>query len=172
MRSIIFRSAIIAFIFLTFGVSTVNAQANIFKVQSLFLYNFVKNIKWENIDQEFVIGVYGNTTAYNEVNASLNSKNVNGVKFRIVNVNSVDDAKKCQLLYLPKSNRSKLVDLLSEASQPNMLIVTEENMISEGASISFEMKDSKLNFIINKQKIEENGLKVSSALMAMGTVAS
>jgi hypothetical protein len=59
---------------------------------------------------------------------------------------------------------------LSQISEPNILIVTEEDLIAEGASISFEMKNSKLNFIINKKKTEESGLKVSSALLSMGTV--
>ena len=152
------------------GTSSVQAQANAYKLQSLFIYNFIKNIKWENVDQEFVIGVYGNLEAYNEVVANLTAKNVNGVKFKILTVNNAADAKKCHVVYLPKSNRTKVVSMISQVDEPNILLVTEEDLISEGASISFELKDSKLNFIINKQKTEEKGLKISSSLLAMGTV--
>jgi hypothetical protein len=43
-------------------------------------------------------------------------------------------------------------------------------MVKEGASISFELVESKLNFKINKSNTEEKGLKVSSSLLALGTV--
>ncbi len=170
MKRIIKLSAIPVLIFMIAGAVSLKAQTNVYKIQSLFIYNFVKNIKWESVDQEFVIGVYGNQLAYKEVEANLNTKNVNGIKFRIVNVTNAAEAKSCHLLYLPKSNRGKIADLLSSANKPNLLTVTEEDMIAEGAGISFEMKDSKLSFIINKQKTDANGLKVSSALTSMGRV--
>lgn len=134
------------------------------------MYNFVKNIKWQDVGSEFTIGVYGSTQAFNEVKANLGSKNLNGIRFNIQSLSNAEDAKKCQLVFLPKSNRTKAATFLSQIDGLNILIVTEEDMIAEGASISFEMKNSKLNFIINKQKTDESGLKVSSSLMSMGTV--
>lgn len=170
MRRIIFISLLSIFGLLFLGTSVVKAQSNIYKLQSLFMYNFIKNIKWETVDSEFTIGVYGSTEAFKEVKASLGSKNLNGTKFIIQSISDAEEAKKCQLVFLPKSNRNKVVEFLSQIASPNLLIVTEEDMIAEGASISFEMKNSKLNFIINKQKTDESGLKVSSSLMSMGTV--
>ena len=170
MRKVFFISMIGAFVFLLLGTSTIKAQSNIYKLQSLFIYNFVKNIKWENVGEEFTIGVYGSTEALNEIEANLSAKNLNGIKFKIQSISNAEEAKKCQLVFLPKSNHNKVVMYLSQISEPNILIVTEEDLIAEGASISFEMKNSKLNFIINKKKTEESGLKVSSALLSMGTV--
>ena len=38
-----------------------------------------------------------------------------------------------------------------------------------GAEISFFLKEDRLNFKISKSKCEANGLKVSSALLTLGT---
>ncbi len=170
MRGIIIKSVLPVLIFLVAGITSLNAQSNVYKLQSLFMYNFVKSIKWENIGQEFVIGVYGSTEAYNEIKANLGPKNINGISFKIIVVNTVAETKDCHLLFIPKSNFTKEVNVLNQASRPNLLIVTEEDHIAEGASISFEVTDSKLGFIINKQKTDASGLKVSSSLMSLGKV--
>jgi hypothetical protein len=170
MRRITVKSALPVLIFLIAGITSLNAQSNVYKLQSLFMYNFVKSIKWENVGQEFVIGVYGSTIAYNEVKANIGPKNINGISFKIVLVNNVAETKDCHLLYIPKSNQSKEVSFLNQAGRPNLLIVTEEDHIASGASISFEVVDSKLGFIINKQKTDASGLKVSSSLMSLGKV--
>lgn len=60
--------------------------------------------------------------------------------------------------------------MIDQISDQNILIVTEEDLIDAGASISFELVDSKLNFKISRSKTDDKGLKVSSALAALGTV--
>ena len=150
--------------------SSSQAQSNVYKLHSLFVYNFVKNIKWENVGNEFVIGVYNNTAVIKEFNANFDNKNIGGKKFNIIQINSAAEASTCQIVYIPKSNRAKTTELISQLSGPQILVVTEEDMVKEGASISFELIESKLNFKINKSNTEEKGLKVSSSLMALGTV--
>jgi hypothetical protein len=150
--------------------SASQAQSNVYKLHSLFVYNFVKNIKWEHVGEEFVIGVYNNATVMKEFNANFDSKNIGGKKFNIKQINSAAEASSCQIVYIPKTNRVKTTELISELSGPQILVVTEEDMVKEGASISFELVESKLNFKINKSNTEEKGLKVSSSLLALGTV--
>lgn len=150
--------------------SSSQAQSNVYKLHSLFVYNFVKNIKWENVGNEFVIGVYNNPAVIKEFNANFDNKNIGGKKFNIIQINSAAEASTCQIVYIPKSNRAKTTELISQLSGPQILVVTEEDMVKEGASISFELIESKLNFKINKSNTEEKGLKVSSSLMALGTV--
>ena len=50
----------------------------------------------------------------------------------------------------------------------NTLLVTEDDLINQGAAISFVLINSKLKFKINKIKVEQAGLKVSSTLLAVG----
>ncbi len=148
----------------------VSAQTNIYKLHSLFMYNFVKNIKWDNIGDEFVIGVYNNNTVLKEVAANFENKSISGKKFNVRAISSSAEAGSCQIVYIPKTNKNKATELIKEINTPQILVVTEEDLVAEGASISFELIDSKLNFKINKNNAEEKGLKISSSLLALGTV--
>jgi hypothetical protein len=150
--------------------SSSKAQTNLYKLHSLFVYNFVKNIKWENVGEEFVIGVYNNADVQKEFEANFNTKNIGGKKFNVKPVSSSTDAGACQIVYIPKTNRNKTTELINQLSGQQILVVTEEDLVSEGASISFELVGAKLNFKINKTTTEEKGLKISSSLLALGTV--
>lgn len=150
--------------------SSVKAQTNLYKLHSLFVYNFVKNIKWENVGNEFVIGVYNNSTVQKEFIDNFSNKNFGGKSFQIKEITTNEEAKSCQIVYIPKSNRSKTTALIEELNGHQILVVTEEDLVNEGASISFELVGSKLNFKINKDNTDQKGLKISSSLLALGTV--
>lgn len=120
--------------------------------------------------EEFVIGVYNNAGVMKEVAANFDSKNISGKKFNVRSISTAEEASNCQIVYIPKTNRSKATELIRAIDAPQILVVTEEDLVNEGASISFELIDSKLNFKINKNGTEEKGLKISSSLLALGTV--
>lgn len=147
-------------------------ETSIYRLQSLFLYNFTKHIKWENVEgQTFTVGIYGNAEALNEINANLSNKMVWGKNIKVVAVNSAAEASKCQIVYLTKSNRKKVTDFISMLPTTNTLIVTEDDLTSEGAAISFVLNETKVGFKVNKDRLEGAGLKVSASLMSLSTSA-
>lgn len=162
--------AIAAFMMVAIGVNEAFAQGtNLYRMQSLFLYNFTKHVKWEeNAGETFTIGIYGNSLAFAEIKENLGSKMVWGKKVNIVEISSASEVSKCHIAYIPKSNKKKIIDLIGEADQKNTLIVTEDDMVDDGAAISFVFIQSKMNFKISKEKIEQAGLKVSNSLISIG----
>ncbi|MCK5468082.1 MAG: DUF4154 domain-containing protein, partial [Cyclobacteriaceae bacterium] len=50
----------------------------------------------------------------------------------------------------------------------NTLLVTEDDLMNDGAAISFVFEQSKMKFKISRTKIEQVGLKVSGSLISMG----
>lgn len=152
------------------GISEAFSQAtNLYKIQSLFLYNFSKHVKWENSGNEtFTIGVYGNTTAFIEIKKNLESKIIWGKNIKIVEIGSIQEMSNCHMAYMPKSNKKKILEFISGIDFSNTLLVTEDDMTSDGAAISFVFKESKMKFKIDKAKIEQVGLKVSSSLISIG----
>jgi hypothetical protein len=144
-------------------------QNNRYRIQSLFLYNFTKHVKWEeNTGETFTIGIYGNSLAFAEIKKNLGTKIVWGKNVNIIEISSAPEVSQCHIAYLLKSNKKKIVDLISEADKENTLIVTEDDMVDDGAAISFVFVQSKMNFKISKEKIEQAGLKVSSSLISIG----
>ena len=152
-----------------FGISeAISQDVNVYRIQSLFLYNFTKHVKWENPEGTFTIGVYGNSKAFTEIKKNLSSKTVWGKKANIIEISSPADFAKCQIVYLPKSNKKKILDFIDGADLSNTLLVTEGDLMDDGAAISFVFQQSKMNFKISKDKIEQSGLKVSSSLISIG----
>lgn len=161
---------VIAMIVIFSGAFEARAQeTNIYRLQSLFIYNFTKHVKWENTEgSTFTIGIYGNLDAFNEIKANLGEKLVWGNKINVIQINSSTDISKCHIAYLSKSNKKKVIELLSTADFRNTLVVTEDDMVNDGAAISFVFQEQKMNFKISKDKIEQAGLKVSSSLISIG----
>lgn len=159
---------VIAFMF---GLSfNIQAQSNLYKLHSLFIYNFTKHIQWSEQAGAFTIGVYGSDNALNTLKSSLGSKKVWDQPIKFVKVNSAADVASCQLVYAPKSNKNEIVSLIEDSQKSDKLFVTEDDLIDLGANISFTLKGDRLNFKISKNKCEANGLKVSSSLLSLGTV--
>lgn len=153
--------------------STAHAQeASIYRLQSLFLYNFTKHIKWEAAEgQTFTVGIYGNTEALSEINTNLSNKMVWGKNIKVIAVKSAAEAANCQIVYLPKSNKSKVVEFLGTLNLSNTLVVTEDDLTGQGAAISFVTNETKVGFKVNKDRLEGAGLKVSTSLMSLSTSA-
>ena len=144
-------------------------ETNAYRIQSLFLYNFTKHVKWENTDNSiFTVGIYGNPNAYSEIKVNLENKVVWGKKINVIEIVSQADAKKCHIAYMPQSNKKKVLSFIDSSDLINTLLVTEGDLMNDGAAISFVYKQSKMKFKISKSKIEQVGLKVSSSLMSMG----
>jgi hypothetical protein len=170
-KNLDFKFLVLAAAFIAvIGISKAFSQeSNVYRIQSLFLYNFTKHVKWEGAEgSTFTIGIYGNSLAYNEIRDNLGEKMVWGKKVNIIQINSPEEVSKCHIAYMPKSNKKKVVDLINASNSTNTLIVTEDDLVSDGAAISFVFLDQKMNFKISKDKIEQSGMKVSSSLLSIG----
>lgn len=142
---------------------------NIYRMHSLFLYNFTKHVKWEGSESsQFVIGIFENSTAYHEIKSNLGSKKVWGKDIKIIEISSSSDISNCHIAFIPKSNKKRVVEMINGATMDNTLLVTEDDLVDAGAAISFVFQQSRMNFKISKEKIEQSGLKVSNSLISIG----
>jgi hypothetical protein len=91
-----------------------------------------------------------------------------GKKIKVITINSASESASCHLVYIPRSNDKKAGEFINQMDISNTLLVTEDDLIKKGAAISFVLINSKLKFKINKTKVEQAGLKVSSTLLAVG----
>ncbi len=161
-------------VFMIMGLTEAFSQAsNVYRIQSLFLYNFSKHVKWENTEgATFTVGVFGNKQAFEQIKAGLKNKRAWGNFINVIEITSPADVNRCHIVYLPKSNKKKVVEFIKASGNvSNTLIVTEGDLVNEGAAISFIFQQSKMNFKISKDRIEQCGLKVSSSLVSIGVAA-
>lgn len=161
---------VVVFFSVFFNLITTQAQSNIYKMHSLFMYNFTKHVQWTEVGDTFTIGVYGSTNALNEVKANFNGKKFSGKDIRVINIAGLGDVKASQLVYMPKSNKGKILDMFDESDKTNTLFVSEDDFIEYGFPISFLIKNNKLAFKVSKKNLEVSGLKMSSSLLSLAEV--
>jgi hypothetical protein len=164
------RIVVTIVLFWFFGNITVYAQSNIYKLHSLFIYNFTKHVQWTNIDDGFTIGVFGSENALKEVKANFAGKKFSGKDIQIIKVSGIGEANASQLIYTPKSNANKILNLFEDADKNNTLFVSEDDFIENGFPISFVINGSKLGFKVSKKNLEACGLKISSSLLSLAEV--
>ncbi len=147
------------------------AQANVYKIHSLFMYNFTKHIQWsEDVGDTFTIGVYGSNTALAEVRSNFSGKKFSGKDFRVINIAGLGDVKTSDMVYFPKSNKNRILNLFEEVDKSNTLFVSEEDLIEYGIPISFVIRNNKLAFKVSRKNLESVGLKISSSLLSLAEV--
>ena len=141
------------------------------KIKATFIYNFTKYIDWpEKYKQgNFVIGVLGTTTFYNDLTALLAKKSVGDQNFEVKSYTTSESVSSvCHILFIPAENSGMLPDVLKKLKGKSTLIVTEKpGMAKQGSGINFVVDNNKQRFELNKNNVEKYSLKVSSTLSAL-----
>lgn len=158
----VFLIALVAF------TTNVSAQTSITKVQSLYIYNFIKNIQWQNVSDKYVVGVYANDATVKEINAVLGIRKFNNKTIEVKKISSPSQASNCHIVFVSSSHGSNVQKIKASADLTNTLVVSEKGQLKNGASIAFVLENSKLKFKINESACASSGLQVSKALMSLG----
>jgi len=83
----------------------------------------------------------------------------------------VADLKNCHLVFISKSERSRLADIFSSLESASVLTVSEtENFARRGGIINFYLDGNKVRFEINADAAQRKGIKISSQLLKLGKV--
>ena len=141
------------------------------KLKASFIYNFTKYIDWPDKYKEgnFVIGVLGTSSFYNDLTTLLNTKTVGNQRFEIKSFTSAESVSGiCHILFVPAENSALLPDVLKKIKGKSTLIVTEKPGLAKlGSGINFVVENNKQRFELNKANIEKYNLKVSANLTSL-----
>ena len=146
-------------------------NSSLSKVKASFIYNFTKYIDWPDKYKQgnFIIGVLGTSSFYNDLTTMLSTKTVGNQIFEIksfTNAESVSGV--CHILFVPAENSSMLPDILKKLKGKSTLIITEKpGLAKQGAAINFVVQDNRQKFELNKANVEKYNLKVSTTLSAL-----
>jgi hypothetical protein len=157
----------LSLIMLVFSSSVIAQTSSYDELQSAYLFNFAKYIKWPEETKVFTIGVFGEADIMEELVNVLRDKKVWGADIEVKKITSLDKAGNCHIIYMPESNSRNLSDLKLSVTGKNILIVTEDDLIKKGAVICFVMEEDKLRFKLNKKALTEAGLVASEGLLKL-----
>ncbi|ALO15422.1 hypothetical protein L21SP5_01780 [Salinivirga cyanobacteriivorans] len=161
------------FLLLLLVLSITDLKAQNEKFKALFMYNFTKYIEWPGDKQsgDFVIGILGNSPMKKELEVIATKKKVGSQPIKVKVFNSINDIGSCHILFIPSGKSSSLDEVKARVGGKGVLIITDRPGFGrKGSGINYVLKGGHQDFEINKSTMDEQRLKVNSALYSLGTV--
>ncbi len=144
-----------------------NAQQPVTKMQSLYIYNFIKNIKWKNVESKYIVGVFADEQVVTEIINTIGVRKFNGKDIEVKKISSPEQAAECQIVFVTADYKSIIAQLNNPTVLKNTLLVSEEGGLENGASIAFFLDDAKLKFKINEPVCKSSNLQISATLLSL-----
>jgi hypothetical protein len=146
-----------------------SAQTTNYQVYSVFVVNIARYSSWPEVNGDFKIAVLGKSKIVEELVKNTASKNINGAKITVEQMDNVEEAIKANIIYVPDGKSSQLSELLKiTEGKPVMIITEREGLFKKGAGFSFVVMDNgSLRVDINNSELEKRRIKVSKNLSSL-----
>lgn len=145
-----------------------------YSIKAVFLYNFTKFIRWPdnsapNYNQEGLrLCVVGDSPFGNILALLAEKVSAKGKKLTIKQPAISMEMGTCHILFVSSSEKKHLARILEMVKNSPVLVVGDTpGFVEMGVGINFYIQDNKIRFKVNKEAIEEPGLKVSSELLGL-----
>lgn len=155
---------------LVFAAASGYGQAQNYKVQSVFIYSFIRYVQWpEAYNQgDFEIYVLGDSPILEELKSMSQVRKVGDRSIKVTKINSASEIKRCNILFV-SSKSANISDVTGKVDTQSILIVTEEpGLAAKGSDINLIVKeDGKPGFELNQATINKRGFKISLELIRL-----
>jgi hypothetical protein len=145
--------------------------ASEYDVKAAFLYNFTKFVDWPPTafpdPNNLRICVLGDDP-FGKSLRSVAGEQVGSHKLTVTQTESISRPTGCQVLFISRSEREKLPQILAALKESPVLTVGDTNGFADhGVIINFVLEGSKVRFEINTDSADRAGIKISSKLLQL-----
>jgi hypothetical protein len=148
-----------------------------YEVKAAFLYNFTKFVEWPpsafaDGNAPLRICVLGEDPFGRSLNAVAAEGEVEGHRLMVVSQETLARAAGCQVLFVSRSERERLPQILAPLkSSPVLTVGDTKGFLDQGGIVNFILEGSRVHFEINPVAAEQAGLKISSKLLRLARIA-
>ena len=152
------------------------AASKEYQIKAAFLFNFAQFIEWPataftNTDMPFRIGILGDDPFGTSLEDTVQGETIHNHKIIVQRSREIGDLKNCQLIFIDKSEKNRVADVLSELdSKPTVTVSEIDGFARNGGVINFYLEEKKVRFEINPVAAQNDGLKISSQLLSLGKI--
>jgi hypothetical protein len=145
-----------------------------YQIKAAFLFNFAQFVEWPSAafadsQTPISIGVLGDDPFGAVLDQTVQGETIHSRKLVVQRSRRLEDLKGCHLLFISKSEKSRVGDILSGLGSSSVLTVSEtESFARRGGIINFYLDGNKVRFEINAQAAQQKGIKISSQLLKLG----
>lgn len=147
-----------------------------YQIKAAFLFNFVQFVEWPptaftNTAAPFRIGILGDNPFGQSLEDIVRNETIRNRPLVIKYSRRVEDMDDCQIIFISKSEKGRLAEVLSRLNSREKLTVSEiEGFARRGGMINFYLEGNKVRFEINPEAAQREGLKMSSQLLSLGKI--
>ncbi|MDN4165098.1 YfiR family protein [Cytophagales bacterium LB-30] len=135
------------------------------RVKSIYLYNFLKDIQWEGTSAtEVSICLLGKDELFLELEKLTGNRKVQNKGITIKLVKSPSECTTCDLLFVEEGFGG---DMPNSGLKCPSLVITSGFFLKDFSTIALLYHENRLQFYVNKELCEANGIKVSSQLFSL-----
>jgi hypothetical protein len=152
------------------------AASKEYQIKAAFLFNFVQFVEWPaaafpDALAPVRIGVLGEDPFGSSLQEIVQGEKVHDRNLVLQRSREIEDLKDCHLLFICKSERARVGEILSEVAPRSVLTVSEvEGFAQRGGIINLYLEANKVRFEINPTAAQLHGLKISSQLLSLGKI--
>ena len=149
-----------------------------YQVKAVFLYNFTKFVNWPtNADTStntpFVIGIVGEDPFGTTLDDAVRGEQMQNRPIVIRRFRSDEAIGNCQVLFIARSEKDRLGEVLEQMKGRATLIVADTVRAAEhGCMINLLLAQGSVKMEINQSLVEAAGLQVSSKLLSLARIVN
>jgi hypothetical protein len=146
-----------------------------YDLKAAFLFNFAHFIEWPadtfaSPNTPIIIGVLGDDPFGPILDKIVEGETVQNRKLVIKRSRQVDDLKDCQVLFISKSEKDRVPQILASLDDASVFTVGEmEGFAQHGGVTNFFLQGKRVRFEINLEAARRRGLKISAQLLDLGS---
>jgi hypothetical protein len=142
-----------------------------YQVKAACLLNFAQFIQWppaafSDPGSPVIVGVFGEDPFGAALEQTFKDESIQGRALVVKRSRQIDDLKTCHLLFISKSEKDRVTEILSSLNNASVVTIGEiDGFAARGGIINFYLDSNKVRFEINVDAAEHKGIKVSSQLL-------
>lgn len=143
-----------------------------YQIKAAYLLNFARYVEWPaarlSSGATLRLCVLGRDP-FGSALASLEGRLVNGHEVRVRQMDSIEPAVDCHLVFVADSEERRVGPILRGLAAHGVLTVSDIDGFAEaGGGIGLVVEDSRVRFDINQAALLRDGLRASSQLLRLG----
>lgn len=160
-----------------FSFNLLQAQLTEYEIKAVFLERFTRFIEWpegstvNDKTKPFVIGVFGKNPFNSKLEKLYSTQEIKNKKVEILEIDNLDEIDKCHLLYVSRSAKDKLFDILIYTKDRPILTVGDtEGFAEQGIFINLFTVGEKIRFEISEAALRDSIFTVSYRLLKQARI--
>lgn len=145
------------------------------EVKAAFLCSFAEFVEWPSLgpDETVTIGILGKDPFGPLLEDTVKNRALQNRKLLVRRVSTVDEALRCQIVYVSASESPKLDSVLQVLGKASILTVSDIDAFAErGGVIGFTVEEKRVRFHVNVGSAEQARLQISSRLLKLARLVT